>query len=170
MSCLETIRPFNLLAENNLALRLDQRKQVPYLDVSEHVVLDASLHGHWLPVFVLDTGIAAVSREPLQFQLQFLVKFSLGLLLFRLCLLLLCNFGGRFLAYISLSLSIRLMSELTKVSSFVIVELPTSLSAACAIEVLDMHRAGVVACVAVRTAGANSRVICRDILQWLGWY
>jgi hypothetical protein len=81
--------------------------KAPSLDVSKHVVLDASLHGHRLSVFVLDTSIAAISRKSLQLQLQFLIEFSLSLLL-RLWMLLLCDFGGCFLAPISLCSNIRL--------------------------------------------------------------
>jgi hypothetical protein len=111
LSCYDTIRCCNLLAENTTALRTDQCSKVLCLDVSKHVVLDASLHGHWLPVFVLDTSIAAVSCQALQFQLQFLIEFGLSLLLFRLWLLLLCNFGRSFLARISLCINIRLASH-----------------------------------------------------------
>jgi hypothetical protein len=39
------------------------------LDISEHVVFNATLHGHWFSILVFDTSIAAISCKTLELQL-----------------------------------------------------------------------------------------------------
>jgi hypothetical protein len=56
-----------------------QREPPRRLNVTEHVILDAPLHRDWLPVFVLDSGCAAVAGVFLHFQLKFSVELGLCL-------------------------------------------------------------------------------------------
>lgn len=58
--------------------------------VSEHVVLHASLHGRWLPIFIFDAGFSSLTVVPGQLCHHFRVELSLRFL-FRLYLF--CRLG-----------------------------------------------------------------------------
>lgn len=49
------------------------------LNVAKHVIFDAPLHGDWFPVFVLDSGRAAVAGAFLHSQHKFSVELGLRL-------------------------------------------------------------------------------------------
>ena len=78
-----------------------QDRELPSrLNIAEHVILNTPLHRDRLPVFVLDSGCAAVAGVFLHFQLKFSVELGL-------CLHLLC-FGCLNVVYIFASIGLSL--------------------------------------------------------------
>lgn len=61
----------------------------------KHVLFDASLHRHWLPVFKLKSRFASSSRDAFQLLPQFLIHLCHGFVLFLLWFFSLTNFIGR---------------------------------------------------------------------------
>ena len=91
---------------------VQDREPPSRLNIAEHVILNTPLHRDWLPVFVLDSGCAAVAGVFLHFQLKFSVELGL-------CLHLLC-FGCLNVVYIfaSIGLSLGLDFRLLHVMSY----------------------------------------------------
>jgi hypothetical protein len=79
-----SIEPLSMIEEalplkNARRTRHREREPSSRLDVAKHVILNTPLHRDWLPVFVLDSGCAAVAGVFLHFQLKFSVELGLCL-------------------------------------------------------------------------------------------